>query len=74
MTITTLFTKKDVCQRWQISARTLDRLRLSGKVAWLDVSGGRGSRPAVRFALDDIERFELSIKRGQPDAMQSEIG
>ncbi len=74
MNIETLLSKKDVCARWQLSPRSVDRLRASGRLPWIDVSGGRGTRPAVRFDLGDIERFEMSMKRGQPEAEQSAEG
>ena len=43
--------------------RTVDRKRLDGLLAWIDLSGGRGRRPQVRFRLADIEEFEQRMRR-----------
>lgn len=63
----TLLTKRDVCKRWQVSPRTVDRLRAVGKLAWINVAGDRNSRPAVRFDLSDVEKFEQAMKHGAAD-------
>lgn len=49
-----------LAQRWQLSTRTLERLRKSGK-------GPRFFRVgrAVRYCLDDIAAFEREQEAGQ---------
>jgi len=63
-----LLTRNDLRQRWSVGLRMVDRLRKSGKLPWIDVSGGRGSRPTVRFRLHDIETFEAAMRSGNADA------
>jgi hypothetical protein len=58
-----LLTRQALKERWNIGLRTIDRLRQSGKLAWVDISGGRGARPIVRFALADITEFERSVRQ-----------
>jgi hypothetical protein len=53
-----MFTKKGVANRWNCSTRKIDRLRKAGKLAWVDISGGLGSRPMVRFRVEDILVYE----------------
>jgi hypothetical protein len=36
----------------------LDRLRQDGRIPWLDVAGGQGARPIVRFRLADVQTYE----------------
>lgn len=55
--------KRDLAQRWKTSIRTVDRLRRDGKLPWIDMAAGRGVRPLVRFALADIEQFELRFRQ-----------
>ncbi len=58
-----LLTRHQVAARWRTSLRTVDRKRLDGLLAWIDLSGGRGRRPQVRFRLADIEEFEQRMRR-----------
>lgn len=51
-------TKKDLIKRWKTSERTIDRLRKTGKLPWLDLSGGQGMKPIVRFRIEDIKEYE----------------
>lgn len=53
-----LLSRKDLADRWSISLRTLDRLRQDGRIPWLDVAGGQGARPIVRFRLADVQTYE----------------
>jgi hypothetical protein len=53
-----LLTRAQLAQRWHTSARTVDRRRKLGLLPWIDLTGGRGKRPLVRFRLADIEEFE----------------
>ena len=57
-----LFTRKKLAYRWQVSGRTIDRLRASGALAWFDLSGGHGKKPIVRFRLEDIEAYEMKFR------------
>jgi len=57
-----LLTRGGVARRWDVSPRTIDRLRQAGKLAWVDIAGGRSSRPTVRFKLQDIEMFEAAMR------------
>jgi len=59
---TELFTRKMLEERWQVSGRTIDRLRASGALAWFDLSGGKGLKPIVRFRLEDIEAYEEKFR------------
>ena len=57
-----LMTREDVRKRWGVGLRTIDRLRLCGKLSWVDVSAGRGARPIVRFRMADILQFEAEMR------------
>ena len=52
------FTRRKLAKRYDVSERTIDRLREKGLIAWLDLSGGRGRRPTVRFTLEAVLEFE----------------
>jgi hypothetical protein len=62
----TLLTRETLRQRWGVGLRMVDRLRKANKLPWIDVSGGRGSRPTVRFKLDDVVEFEALQRQGAP--------
>ena len=51
-------TRMDLARRWQTSTRTIDRKRKDGLLPWVDIAGGSGRRPLVRFRLKDIEEYE----------------
>lgn len=51
-------TRKQLSERWGISVVTVDRLRASGCLPWIDLSAGRGEKPLVRFPLAIIELLE----------------
>ncbi len=53
-----LLTRHELAERWSTSIRTIDRRRKDGLIRWIDLAGGRGSRPSVRFHLADIEAYE----------------
>lgn len=55
--------RKEAAQALGFSLRTLDRLRESGLLPWVDASGGRGSRPAVRFFQKDLDEFLLQNRK-----------
>ncbi len=50
---------------WHVSIKTIDRLREADKLPWVDLSGGRGTRPLVRFKIEDVEAFEQSMRQSQ---------
>ena len=52
------FTRKKLAGRYDVSVRTIDRWRKQGLIGWLDLSGGRGQRPTVRFTLEAVLEFE----------------
>lgn len=49
--------------RWHVSVKTIDRLREADKLSWLDISGGRGARPLVRFKIEDVENYERAMRQ-----------
>ena len=53
-----LLTKTDLSNRWGTSQRTIDRMRSTGLLPWVDLSGGLGKKPIVRFKLEDIAAYE----------------
>jgi hypothetical protein len=53
-----LLTRSTLAERWQTSTRTVDRRRQDGLIPWVDISGGKGRRPIVRFRIDDVVAFE----------------
>jgi hypothetical protein len=53
-----LITRLELAMRWGTSQRTIDRRRRQGTLTWLDLAGGHGKRPIVRFRLEDIEMYE----------------
>jgi len=53
-----LLDRKQLSERWNCSTRKIDRLRSFGLLDWIDISGGIGSRPTVRFHIDAIQEFE----------------
>jgi len=53
-----LLTRPELANRWDTSERTIDRRRKLGLLPWVDVAGGHGKRPIVRFRVEDIEMYE----------------
>lgn len=51
-------TRSGLAKRWGTSERTVDRRRKLGLIPWIDIAGGHGKRPLVRFRLQDIEEYE----------------
>jgi hypothetical protein len=56
-----------LAQRWGVSPRTIDRMRADGRLPWIDLTGGRGARPIVRFKLDDILAYEERFRQCPAD-------
>jgi|GEM_PF-949507 len=69
-----LLTKNEVATRWKCSKRTLDRLRLDGKLPWLDLTQGAGAKPLVRFKAADIEFYENHTRMGPFEGERKENG
>jgi hypothetical protein len=70
MTADQHLSREALALRWGTSTRTVDRLRQAGKLPWIDIAGGRGARPLVRFALDDIEAYERSMRQAPGEDRQ----
>jgi len=66
-----LLTKDQVAKRWLCSKRTLDRLRLDGKLPWLDLTNGRGCKPLIRFREADILAYEEATRMAP---LEKEVG
>jgi hypothetical protein len=64
MTMERHLTREQLASRWNVSVRTVDRLRQRGQLSWVDVSGGAGARPLVRFSLREIEAYESAMSQG----------
>ncbi|MFH1113714.1 MAG: hypothetical protein V1792_07305 [Pseudomonadota bacterium] len=62
MTPGTYLSRVELAERWRMSIKTVDRLRSSGCLPWIDVSGGRGARPIVRIQLHDVIQFEERMR------------
>ena len=58
----THLTREAVAARWSVSIRTVDRLRQDGSLPWVDLRGGRGAKPIVRFSLKDVEEYEQKAR------------
>jgi hypothetical protein len=67
---TEFFTRETLAARWGVGERTIDRLRLAGKLPWINISP-RASRPIVRFLAQDVHRFEAG-QRIAPAAASEE--
>ena len=57
-------TRQQLARRWSVSVRTVDRLRQKGQLPWIDLSGGSGARPVVRFRVSEIEDYESLMSQG----------
>jgi len=71
-----ILSRQELARRWLVSVRTIDRLRVAGKLRWFDPTGGRGARPLVRFALTDVLQFEAHqhhVASGQPNGQQEPV-
>ena len=53
-----LLTRSQVAEHWNCSVRKVDRLRKLGLLNWIDLTGGIGARPVVRFNPEQIAEFE----------------
>jgi len=56
--------RRDLARRWGVSVRTVDRIRQSGQLPWIDLRNGAGARPLVRFRIPDVEAYEAQVGQG----------
>lgn len=64
MTTEKLFSRRELARKWGVSTRTIDRVRKSGRLSWINISAGSGLRQGVRFRLDDIQAYEQANRQG----------
>jgi hypothetical protein len=57
-------TRLELASRWGVSVRTVDRIRQSGELQWIDLRNGAGARPLVRFRIPDVEAYEAQVGQG----------
>jgi hypothetical protein len=50
--------RAELAQRWGVTSKTVDRLRKTGRLPWLDLTNGQGGKPLVRFREGDILAYE----------------
>ena len=60
--IAVYYTRNKLAERWEVSGRTIDRIRQSGRLPWVDFTGGQAKKPIVRFRLEDIAAYELKFR------------
>ena len=65
-------TRNKLAERWDTSGRTVDRIKASGQLPWIDLSGGKGKKPIVRFRLEDIEAYEQKFRMAPLENMPKE--
>jgi len=53
-----LISRSQLAERWGVNSKTLDRLRKTGRLPWLDLTNGRGGKPLVRFREEDVQAYE----------------
>ncbi len=57
-----MLTKKELCKRWKVSERFVEKLSRE-KLPRLDISGG-ARRGTFRFRMSDVEAYELENLSG----------
>ncbi len=58
-----VLSRKETAQLLGIDIRTLDRWRKIGRgPAYLDLTGGRGKKPCIRYRKSELERFLKASK------------
>jgi hypothetical protein len=65
-----LMTRERLGSRWGVHTKTIDRLRKEGRLPWMDLAAGKGSRPIVRFRLSDVEHYEQGNLLQAPQARE----
>ena len=59
-----VLSRKETAQLLGIDIRTLDRWRKIGRgPAYLDLTGGRGKKPCIRYARRELEQFIQAVSR-----------
>ena len=66
-----LLSRHQLAQRWSVSIRTIDKLRASGALPWLDMNLGGKRKPLVRFKLEDVEVCERMMKQATADVWEA---
>jgi hypothetical protein len=66
-----LISRQGLATRWDCSCRTVDRLRSRGLIPWVDLVAGKGSKPLVRFRLQDVLAYEQRFRQC-PEALAVE--
>lgn len=51
-------TVKQLCERWSVSSRHVQRLVESGDLVAIDLSSSKGKSRSLRFSMKTIEEFE----------------
>ncbi|MEW6352212.1 MAG: helix-turn-helix domain-containing protein [Thermodesulfobacteriota bacterium] len=52
-------TREELARRWRIGLKTVDRLRATGRLPWINLSPEKdGPRDLVRFRIEDVRAFE----------------
>jgi len=50
-----IYTKRELCEKWAVSDRTIDRMRVPrGPLRWLRIGGG------VRFTQEHVDEYEAN--------------
>ena len=65
-----MITREELARRWKLSVKSVDRRRKDGALPWVDIAFGRGSRPAVRFRVEDIEQLEAEARMAPGEQIQ----
>lgn len=55
--------RSELADRWGVTTKTVDRLRVAGILPWVDLAAGRGAKPLVRFLLADIIDYEVGNRK-----------
>ena len=58
-----LLTRRRLAERWDSSIRTVDRIRVDGRLPWVDLAGGKGARSIIRFRLRDVKAYEAANRK-----------
>ncbi|MFH1236169.1 MAG: helix-turn-helix domain-containing protein [Parcubacteria group bacterium] len=57
-----LLTRDELAKRWAVSPQTIDRLRKSGRLPWINLATS-GTKPSVRFSMADVEAVEAERRQ-----------
>ena len=62
-------TRQELAARWGVNAKTIDRLRTSGRLPWLNLAARGKKRPTVRLALHDIRALETAVRQNSTNRL-----